>query len=470
MEDFSISTALVRRKKLRWSTFLATFFLLFWLLQMVMIENPQGVLAEGESVATPIKVTSEGFITPDGNFYSTTTGTDCTVSATGEKTTGCNSIAPLALTDKYVEINGNFTVVVWGSQRFNGLVLKKNAKLTSAPLLNISTATTINFGGADQKLSYPANYIPGYKIDSATEIDFDTVTNEVKDAGLLKKIDLIVNNTLSLESGASIDTNGRGIPGKNISGYIWQQTDDRGADGGSVHIQADKLVLDATAVISTNGYSGIGITDGGDGGSMLLQSNSYVFPANFAPGPNVNGGNGSDTAHNGANGTPYLEVSVPNYILAIGGDTGGSFTGGKGGQISVEQTVSKIDQPLITKKLTPIKRDGLDQVQAGDCDLKSINPLSPDYGKPMSDRCFNPYATKLGDQILITIVFSGIPTGNSEPVKISDTLLHLSADEISCKNPTNTSGVMSLDGKSISWSVPIGQSFGTYQYQCTISK
>lgn len=423
MSKLNLSGVLGKRRKIRWITFLSAALLIFFAVQLILLDNP--------------KKPKAGLDITDGSCVFT----DAT-----------QAIGSNICDGKKLFLN-NSTITFYGTRTFRLIELQSGSKITHYPLV-------------------------------ASDIGSDGVS--LTGLGPIKMVNLVVQSTepnegyVKLTGGSSIEANGIGYlggaagagyandgygPGKSAgtntdsgtqppskgagfggfgggSGGAFGQTypasfnpitfdktsnfyfgsgsggsyvkiaDEKyvsgAAGGGRIHLQIQNslIIKDAASYISANGSSGTAAHDGGtcsagsgggSGGMVWIEAADVQTTGTLY---SVAGGTGS-AGKNGDAGTADInDAFVANNITATGGngaigcDSPGYSYGGGGGRIVIQKAASA-SKMTIKKELFAVERNG------------------------KTDTNFNPYSLQKNDRITVKLTVSNI-NGN---VQIVDDLL-----------------------------------------------
>ncbi|MEI7792048.1 MAG: hypothetical protein WCI57_01015 [Candidatus Berkelbacteria bacterium] len=373
------------------------------------------------------------------------------------------------------------------ARHFNSLTLQGNAKLTHNPI----TSGDLLVGGTPY-----------------TTLQGDSL---IKGAARWRKVDITVDDYISLATGSSIDVSEKGYTGSNntsaalgraagatntnqgggyagkgagnslvsyppdfqtkvISGnfdYTSTYLDsgktyplfDAGSGagtasaggGGRIHLNAKSLTLAPGSSISANGTGVAASMAAGAGGMIWIDSQSYSFPSDL-PEAVVTGGTGANV---GENGYIYTDIFTPNLISANGGSTTNGFNGG-GGRIIIHQTVATQNQPIITKSVKVVERPGM-------------------TGTAVTD--LNPYALILDDVIEVTIAVTGLTPGTpnttiDENVLAAPTGQYCSPISATAATPASpsTAPTISTGIKLLTWTFTPTNTSSSMTYKCRVVK
>ena len=216
------------------------------------------------------------------------------------------------------------------------------------------------------------------------------------------------------------------------------------AGGGRIHLSAKTITVMDKTVSII--ADGQGTTNaGGAGGMIWIDAQNYNMPSNVDEAA-IRGGNGLVA---GGAGYLYTDSFAPNIFSANGGiaSAGG---GGGGGRIVLHRTFAEANQPIITKSLEVIGR-------------------SSNSGTSVLDA--NQYALMVGDKISINIAVTGLIPDVSATVEDyflnSQTGVYCGAPS-SIVSPVSASQYSDID--KISWTfTPVTKNV-TMSYACEVRK
>ncbi|MFA4996174.1 MAG: hypothetical protein WC536_03505 [Patescibacteria group bacterium] len=416
MAKISISKVLAKRKWTKVGSVFAVLVLGFFIVQLLVIKNPWGVKAEGM----------------------VDYGTYCKPLFTGA-TLEANMIV---CDNKNLIVDGGNTLTIYGQHTF------KNVTIT----------------GSGSKLTHAA-LVP--------TTDFDVDTSELNSLGQEKKVDLIVDGDLTLESGGVIDVSGQGYPGGESEagvvndGYgpgrsqaLPDSSPTKGAGyGGKGGGSSDPYGLiyptnyDSGVFSESQFYLGSGSggshinyqasrwADGASGGGRIhLKINGSLLIRDSSSFINANGNDGT-SAHDpgycsagsggGSGGTIWIEaydVATAGSAYSVAGGDGTTGNDGEAGFASIDSSVL-INNINVKGGRGSTGCDGSPRYGGGGGRLvvkkiatnvtikKTLSALQRPYGT--DDTSFNPYALQRGDLIRVNLTITNV-TGS---IDVNDDIL-----------------------------------------------
>lgn len=486
MAKLSLSWALNRKKRIRMVTGVAIFLLLFFGISMMISNNPRGTraasygggnyLINGQSICRANIVGS--------NWACTTGFTTTTISATEDVIFDGGGVA------------NKYQFVTRGNPHFKNLTIQNYAVVTHEALVQLYN---------DFNVASP----------------YDLTSN-----GQAKKVDLLIDEDLTLISGGSINVNGKGYPGGVAAG------------GNGYGLGASIGLVSSTNPTTGAGYGGNGggasVTNGGL--SYPTSYNSDVFQdsqfyhgsgsggssISFATPVSVVGAKGGGRVHLKIGNGLYIKDAVSN-ILANGEDGTRAFDGGicgagsggaSGGTIWIESSListtgtsysvaggassvpgavgfASIDASFILHNINATGGLGAEGCNGslryggggGRLVAKRIIDQPITIKKTLepiargSITFFNPYALQKGDIIQINLEVSNLIPGN---LHIEDEVLKVPYnDNVYCKYQENslinldTMNIFSPDNIKlpdiVSWDYTIGSEVTRkFRYECVV--